>query len=53
VFRAESFILRGVFLRGCSDDGCLDIVYTMIVFVKESVLGGDVYFGGCCSQGVI
>lgn len=29
----------------------LDIVFTVLVFVKESVLGGDVYFDGCYSQG--
>ena len=34
-----------------SDDGWLDIVFTAVVFVKESVLGGDLYFGGCCPQG--
>jgi len=26
----------------------LDIVFTEVVFVKATVLGGDVYFGGCC-----
>jgi len=30
----------------------LDFVFTVVVFVKESVLGGDVYCGGCCHQGV-
>ena len=25
--------------------------FSEVVFVKESVLGGDVYFGGCCSHG--
>jgi hypothetical protein len=28
-----------------------DIVFTVVVFVKETVLGGDVYFDGCCPQG--
>jgi len=28
----------------------LDIVFTVVVFVKASVLGGDVCFGGCCPQ---
>ena len=26
----------------------LDIIFTEVNFVKKSVLGGDVYFGGCC-----
>lgn len=28
----------------CSDDGWLDIVFTVVGFVNESVLEGDVYF---------
>jgi len=28
-----------------------DIVFTVIVFLKKSVLGCDMYFGGSCSQG--
>jgi len=26
----------------------LDIIFTVVVFVKESVIGGDMNFGGCC-----
>ena len=26
----------------------LDIVFIYVVFVKKSVLGGDVFFDGCC-----
>jgi len=29
-----------------SEDGWLDIVFTVVGLVKESVLGGDVYFDG-------
>ena len=31
----------------------LYIVFSVVVFVKESVLGDDVYFGRCCSQGFL
>jgi len=27
-----------------------DIAFTVVAFVKESDLGGDVYLGGCCPQ---
>jgi len=33
-----------------SDDGWCMISFTVVVFVKDSVLGGDEYFGGCCPQ---
>jgi hypothetical protein len=47
VFRTGVLSFRGVFSWGVSsDDGWLDIVFTVVGFVKESVLGGDVYFGG-------
>ena len=32
-------------------DGYEYCFFSEVVFVKESVLGGDVYFGGCCPHG--
>jgi len=46
-----SLFWRGVSWGVSSDDGRLDIVFIEVVFVKEFVLGGEVYFGGCCPLG--
>jgi hypothetical protein len=29
----------------------LDIVFSVVAFVKGFVLGGDMYFDGCCIHG--
>jgi len=31
-----------------SDDGGYEYRFSVVVSVKEPVLGGDVYFDGCC-----
>jgi len=41
----------GVFTKGVSsDDGWLDIVFSMVGVAKESILGDDVIFGGCLEE---
>jgi hypothetical protein len=52
VLRTGSLILRGVSWGVSGDEGwCWISFLHRLFFVKESVLGGDVYFGGCCPQG--
>ena len=42
------FHLEGCYVGMSSDDEWLWISFSSDHSVKESVLGGDVYFGGCC-----
>jgi len=42
------FHLEGSYFGMSSGDRWFWILFFSGCFVKESVLGGDVYFGGCC-----